>query len=473
MMTRYLLCIWFVGSIALTAAGQHSDGAVEFECNDASLQQGFQWARAQALSWVRRGHDPVGHWYEASLPGRSAFCMRDVSHQLSGANLLGLADINKNLLFRFAASVDSSRDWCGYWEIDKEGGPAPVDYKSDLDFWFNLPGNFDVMNACVRQYQWSSDTTYLQHPVFQRFYEVVSSDYIKRWDRNGDGIMEGTTDTKIPYRGIGSYEEAKEGLTGCDLIAIQSHALSSLGNLLRDRGDRGRAAALQQQADKLFHRFQNEWWNDSGKFYYQFLQKDSNRLRNDPMQVMLLRWNFVASSRIKDVLRSVLESESQMNVETLSYLPRELFRYGSPAEGVRALKKLTSPELKRREYPEVSFAALEAYCEGLMGIGVHAPDYAVSTLSRLPSDTLRARLLHIPLFGGTIDVAHEGQNSTTISNHTPQTITWFAGFHGEGAWLQVAAMRERATATLDLNGRKVLLVRVKVAPGATVTAKMP
>jgi len=31
----------------------------------------------------------VGYWYEAALPGREAFCMRDVSHQSIGAETLG------------------------------------------------------------------------------------------------------------------------------------------------------------------------------------------------------------------------------------------------------------------------------------------------------------------------------------------------------------------------------------------------
>ena len=69
--------------------------------SNAALVAGFDWAKAQALAYVYRG-DPVGDWYEAALPGREAFCMRDVAHQSTGAQLLGLADCNYNMLYRFA-----------------------------------------------------------------------------------------------------------------------------------------------------------------------------------------------------------------------------------------------------------------------------------------------------------------------------------------------------------------------------------
>jgi hypothetical protein len=52
------------------------------------------------------------------LEGRSAFCRRDVSHQLA-TQRLSLADINKNRLTFFVSAIVESRDWCGYWGIDQ------------------------------------------------------------------------------------------------------------------------------------------------------------------------------------------------------------------------------------------------------------------------------------------------------------------------------------------------------------------
>ena len=58
-------------------------------------------SKSQALAYAHDDSDTVGPWYEAALPGRDAFCMRDVSHQTTGAAALGLYAENRNMLERF------------------------------------------------------------------------------------------------------------------------------------------------------------------------------------------------------------------------------------------------------------------------------------------------------------------------------------------------------------------------------------
>jgi hypothetical protein len=87
---KQILSALFALALAATSPGQ--DGKITFTSDDPVLVKGFDWAKRQAMVYVHRGNDPVGHWYEAALPGRSAFCMRDVSHQLVGAQMLGLAE---------------------------------------------------------------------------------------------------------------------------------------------------------------------------------------------------------------------------------------------------------------------------------------------------------------------------------------------------------------------------------------------
>ena len=53
----------------------------EFQCPNA----GFAWAKEQALAYSHEG-DLVGEWYEAALPDRQAFCMRDVAHHANDGN---------------------------------------------------------------------------------------------------------------------------------------------------------------------------------------------------------------------------------------------------------------------------------------------------------------------------------------------------------------------------------------------------
>src|SRR6267143_6549875 len=64
-------------------SAQSRVGLLDLDTSDPNLAAAFGWARRQALAYSFSG-DLVGDWYEAALPGRQAFCMRDVSHQLHG-----------------------------------------------------------------------------------------------------------------------------------------------------------------------------------------------------------------------------------------------------------------------------------------------------------------------------------------------------------------------------------------------------
>ena len=200
-------------------------GTIGFTSSDSALNEGFAWAKEQALASVHHGEDLVGLWYEAALPGRDAFCIRDVCHQANGAHALGLEHHTKNMLLRFVQSIAASRDYCCFWEIDKNYRPAPVDYKSDKDFWYNLPASFDLLAGCLRMYKLTGDPDYIESDDFLRFYRLTMNNYIQTWDTNGDGIPEGSG----TIRGISSYTE-NEGfqyIQMLDLLASESAALNA------------------------------------------------------------------------------------------------------------------------------------------------------------------------------------------------------------------------------------------------------
>jgi hypothetical protein len=75
---------------------KHKD-LVTFKSSNSDLTKAFDWAKSKALSYAHDASDPVGYWYEAALPSREAFCMRDVSHQAIGAEILGLTKHNENM----------------------------------------------------------------------------------------------------------------------------------------------------------------------------------------------------------------------------------------------------------------------------------------------------------------------------------------------------------------------------------------
>jgi len=412
-------------ALVFAMTGQCQDGKITFTSDDTTLVKGFEWAKKQTLAYVNRGNDPVGHWYEAALPGRSAFCMRDVSHQLVGAQMLGLADINKNLLTKFVSVIAESRDWCGYWEIDKWNHPAPVDYKNDQDFWYNLPANFDILDACLRAYQWTGDTAYLNDPIFIRYYEATLNDYVKRWDPDGDGLMEGTK-TGPSRRGLSSYNEEKFGKVGVDLLAGQFVGYRDYATMLKLRGLKGQAADYTGRAEKMRTHLNTVWWDSKAGLYHHYIQQDGTWLDDKQMMSFLLRWDVVPAERAAPVLDHLLSVYQQSGVEMNTYYPLEFYRYGKPDKAYALLVRLMSPELKRREYPEVSYAVLETLAMGLMGIQPDAASRSVTTTARLALATKWVELSDMPLFDGTITVRHEGATTSTLANHTREAITWHA-----------------------------------------------
>lgn len=150
--------------------------------------------------------------------------MRDVSHQSSGAEAMGFSAHNLNMAQKFARSISESKDYCCYWEINRYDLPAPADYTSDEDFWYNLPASFDLLDCCMRMYRWTGNRQWLEDPDLQRFYRLTMQEYIARWDKNGDGIPERAVAGSV--RGIPSYDESghSDALMMNDLLGTQAAA---------------------------------------------------------------------------------------------------------------------------------------------------------------------------------------------------------------------------------------------------------
>ena len=453
---------------------------LEFTSSLASLNQAFAWAKAQALAYVFTG-DPVGDWYEAALPKREAFCMRDVSHQAAGANALGLAPINKNLLRKFAANISESKDWCTYWEINRHDKPAPIDYRNDKEFWYNLPANFDILDAIGRQYLWTGDRAYLDDPVFLNFYERTVKDYVERWALSPEKIMTRPAimnlavplDPKDPYRasrGLASYNEDEEGLNvGADLPAAQYAAYKAYALIRRLRGETAEAAAFEIKAAELKAFFHRIWWDASADRYFVFHYPDG-RFRHGIGQEFLVYYGITADGApTKQAVREMVERKD-INIEMRSYYPEIFFRYGEDAAALRTILYLCDPTTKRREYPEVSYAVIGALARGLMGIEPDARDGSVATLSRLPGVVSWAEIKNVPLLGTVIAVKHIGRTRTEFRNLGPADVTWKACFPEGYDAIVADGKAQKAEHEKNEAGAFLSFVRLKVEPGRAVTA---
>lgn len=399
--------------------------SISFCSDNPRLEEGFRWAKRQALQYV---HDesPIGPWYEAALPGRDAFCMRDVSHQAAGAHFLGLDAHTKNMLLQFAKGISESRDWCSYWEITGLGTPAPVDYANDRDFWYNLPANFDVLDACWRMYCLTGDRDYLENPALLNFYDRTVTDYVSRWDHDGDGIP----DRAVLHsrRGIPSYDEQKgmeQMAVGADLIAAQYRGYLSYSQL------RGKPEYIKK-AQRLSALLSTVWWDGTNRQFYGALGADGRMLDALGSPHLLAYFDAVPDPAQRGALLDQIQrlGENGIIVELASHYPEIFFRHGQPQRGLSWLYRLIDPRLERREYPEVSFAVIGAYVTGLFGLAAEAG--TVSLRPWLPDGTVYMALTGCPLLGGSIDLFHNA-DETLLWNHTDRPLIWQGQYISPGA----------------------------------------
>ena len=470
--------------------------AVTVKTSDTRLAAAFDWARRQALAYAFSG-DPVGDWYEASLPGRQAFCMRDVAHQSMGAHFLGLACHTRNMLRRFAENISDSKDWCSYWEIDQNNRPAQVDYKDDTRFWYNLPANFDVLDACFRMYAWTGDGNYVSDPVFQNFYRRTVYDYVARWDLSVDRIMarprimniRGHLDPTNRFqknRGIPSYDEGNpKFVVAIDQLAAQYAGFSAYARFAQLWADSNEAKNALEKAAALRSLLNDTWWDKSTHRFYTRVNLD-HELEGHGMNPSLLYYGALEDGeKSGSVLASILDatkSPDAMGVEEQSHVPEILYRYEKPEAAYEQILDLTREDKARREYPEVSYSVIGAIVNGLMGIQVENADPGnaltdsmyvegpVSTLPRLTAQTQWAEIDEVPVRNNYIRVRHDGLRKSSFQNVHGPSLIWRACLPVSVSKLTVNGSAVPAKAARQ-HGQRLSCASTPVGSGDTATVE--
>lgn len=463
-------------ALGVGALAAEAKAAAEFESSDTSLVNAWQWARDMALSYVHDGSDPVGLWYEAALPGRDAFCMRDVSHQTIGACLLGLDLHNANMLGRIARNISESKDWCSYWEIDKLDRPAPCDFGNDKEFWYNLPANFDVMRACYGVYEWTGNELYVEAPEFVNFYERTAHDYADRWALTPDSIMgrRRFMNTPVPFdrkkgfhtcRGLPSYAENFSGITvAIDLVGAIKSGYEAYARMAERRGNQAEADFAAERAARYGDMIETVWWDAENNRYNTYYTQDKEFHRGEGIPYLLL---IGALDRPERVKASVIDVMSRpWNVENLSAFPVFLYRLGYSDTAESILKDLTKG--KRNDYPEVSYGVVEGIFCGLMGIQPSASEMSVATCYR-GGESTESVAKDVPMLGGTVTVKHIGHDKTVFTNNTPHRLTWRPSFVGEGDSLYRGKKALQTTVSNDNAGNHIVSAEIEVKPGKSVT----
>jgi len=492
------------GNVLLPAQPRRPfESPLEFVSPDAKLAEAFSWAKRQAAAYAFQG-DEVGEWFEAALPGREAFCMRDTSHQAMGAHALGMQAHVRNMLRRFAGEISDKRDWCSLWEIDRHGRPAHADYRSDDDFWYNLPANFDVLDASYRMFLWSGDTAYLTDPILRQFYDRTVTDYVERWALGLDTIMKrprfmnrkATSDPDAKFaqaRGIPGYnEEADDFVVGLDLLATEYAGFAAYARIQEARGDIVAARAWLRKAADVKAFMNREWWDEKTGAFYERLRIDGRLAARsrDSWNIAELYWPIASDgAHLRAALARLVEQIKRTPsapIEEQSHHPEVLYRYGVPDVAYDQILDLARPDRARREYPEVSFSVVGAFVSGLMGVSVdpvtpgreaepleYFAGQFVTTLPQLTPRTEWAELRHVPVWANDITVRHQGTSTTVFTNHRGPAIVWRAAFPGRSPELLVNGSRVKATAGVRPPGRDISYARVVVGPGTSARVEVP
>lgn len=465
-----LALVFVVFLISLTcrcqpAAGNNREAELEFYSSDTAMQRTFIWARDMALHYRGNGSDPVGPWYEAALPERYAFCMRDVSHQCIGAEILGMSAENLNMFQWFSKSISESKDWCSFWEINRDAQPAPADYKNDREFWYNLVANFDVLYAQWRLYEWTGDIRYLNNPEMKNFREKSLQEYISRWILQADSLLTRPAHPNAPVpfdpnngfhssRGLPSYSEgAGELVMGVDLLASMYRAFLTQAAILKFQGDEAAAAKYLAAAERYKERLEKDWWDPADQLYHTYYSADKQFGKQEGETFLLWFDALTDPVRKKQTIQHI--ASKTWNAENTSYLPALFYQNGYAAQARKYLLFLSDPTTPRREYPEVSFGVIDGIIRGLMGVKPGASHQTLETLFRgIMNEQLSVKKLKV--LSTTVTLEHRGATGSSLQNLGGRAFNWKACFSG---------IHKRATC----NGKPVLLKQEKDDSGNMIS----
>jgi hypothetical protein len=225
---------------------------LQLESSDAKLVQVFQWAKSQALAYAHDGSDPGGPWYEAALPGRNSFCMRDVAHQTCP----------------IAGRIDSA-----------------IPHRRITLATMTSGTIFDLLDAIVRMWRWTGNDIYLNDPRFRNFYENTATAYLKAWDLQPDRVLKRSRIMHqrlregkfVRARGIPSYTEGGEDFNvGTDLLAAEYRAFESLRLVALSRHEMNPAEQYGHTADEIAQLIEHKAWSEEGHHFMGFFSKDGS-----------------------------------------------------------------------------------------------------------------------------------------------------------------------------------------------------
>ena len=474
--------------IYLSFGYSQSNSLFHFNSSDKNLVLTVEWAKNKALSFSHDNTDPVGYWYEAALPNREAFCVRDVSHQSIGAEILGLRLHNLNMVLKFSENISKSKNYATYWEINRYNKPAPVDYQNDKDFWYDLPANFDLIYAIKRLHNWTGNDQYINNPVIQNFISLSLNEYVREWQidsnhaKTRNRYMHVQPINEFPKnrfgdsRGIPTYYENGRipSYLGVDLTASYIAAIKSQIEILKlQNSEKSDIDKYVKQLHREINFLNTFWWDNTKNVFKSIIYQDKTYDfysigEDEAFHHFLLYFDVLdEGKKIIDIMNWYQENQQNLLIELKSYLPILFYQYGNSELANELLKELCSIKNPRRDYPEISFTLIEHITRGLMGIDVNQNN--IETISRLAQNQKWASVKGIPIIGSVIAVKHKGKNKTIFENLGEKEVLWKVKFEGDYNIIEVNKNKVRIFKESEY-GKHISYAIVSVEPKEKITA---
>ncbi len=458
----------FAAALTVTAVSAEPTAKLTVRSSNQMLDESFAWAKAKALSYVRTDKQPdYIPCYFAAMSDRE-FCVRDTSHQLEGAHLLGLDAENWSMILQFARGANRrvDQDYCWpRWHYPYTGKVA--DERSCQ--WRTLPAPFDMAWRSYEQYLWTADAKWIDDPEMFRYHTNLHTKFMEhqKW---ADGEV---ADELIQLASYFEFPDAGEQfIEAGDAIGCQYQALLAYAKILEHRRDADAARTFRKKAEHLRALFETHWYDEAAGCYirgfdrFTDFRSDWGRENSYFMPMTLITDQGPRTAAYLDFIEASIQKDA-LNIEAQTYLPEVFYKHGRNDTAWKYLKQTLQ---SRHNYPEVSFTCVGNIVSGLMGVRPDAPAQTVATLPSLTDEVAWIDANHVAVGGHELRIRHDGRSKSTLENRRGPAITWLAQFPGNFVKLEVDDAARPASVT-TLNGRTVSGVTVTLAAGKSATVR--
>jgi hypothetical protein len=412
--------------------------------------------------------------YNAGIPDRNSFCVRDFDHQALGGHFVGFDAHNRNITGRFAKSIFAQKDYQISWHIYYKK-PAEKMY----DNWFQVTPNFEMIATAYNDlYLWTGDRFYIDDPDMNKFYQITMTDFLAKHDLKASGNFVKGIIEKGGYNERDGVWDGKRvrGVVeeGGDIYGVQCQGYRAYAEILNLQKKPRQAEEYGHIADRLLETFRKTRWMDEYQVYASGLTAEGQLAYQYGREAsfFILKCGLAEpGERARAHVARMLKDGNGDGGEAKTYRADCLYPYGYVNEGYEAILQYNGPE--KLGYPEFGFTGVSHCARWLMGMSPDAARHVLVTRNNLPTNKgqIWVEVSQVGVGVHVVNMRHDktpGQSERSRLTHVkgPAPLIWEVQFHGN--WkLTINGEPLKASTRRDLAG-ELTHATVQVKPGETV-----